>query len=175
MYACLLSHFSWVRLQTMDCSLPVSSVHGILQARILEWVAISSSRASSQSRDRTHVSSSSRAAGRFFTIEPLPVLCMSLIPAAIQSWHHLKPEIWGTWIKKKNISYNSSWMERLEMLLGFVKFVSVLQNQWNAKAWLHSRRTPLVGFSIPNTWSSVGSFHGEGSGEKISPRRMKAF
>ena len=35
----------------MDCSPPGSSVHGILQARILEWVAISSSRASSQSRD----------------------------------------------------------------------------------------------------------------------------
>ena len=33
-----------------------SSVHWILQARILEWVAISSSRGSSQSRDQTHVS-----------------------------------------------------------------------------------------------------------------------
>ena len=40
----------------MDCSLPGSSVHGILQARILERVAMSSSRGSSQSRDRTHVS-----------------------------------------------------------------------------------------------------------------------
>ena len=35
----------------MDCSPPGSSVHGIFQARILEWVAISSSRGSSQSRD----------------------------------------------------------------------------------------------------------------------------
>ena len=40
----------------MDCSPPGSSVHGILQARILEGVAISSSRGSSQSRDRTCVS-----------------------------------------------------------------------------------------------------------------------
>ena len=40
----------------MDCSLPGSSVHGILQARILEWVAISSSRGSSQPRDSTCVS-----------------------------------------------------------------------------------------------------------------------
>ena len=39
----------------MDCSLPVSSVYGILQARILEWVAISSSRGSSQPRDQTHI------------------------------------------------------------------------------------------------------------------------
>ena len=37
----------------MDCSLPGSSVHGILQARILEWVAMPSSRGSSQPRDRT--------------------------------------------------------------------------------------------------------------------------
>ena len=49
----------------MDCSLPGSSVHGILQARILEWVAISFSRGSSWPRDRTPVSC---IAGRFFTI-----------------------------------------------------------------------------------------------------------
>ena len=41
---------------TMDCSLPGSSVHGILQARILEWVAISFSRGSSQPRDWTCIS-----------------------------------------------------------------------------------------------------------------------
>ena len=52
----------------MDCSLPDSSVHGILQARILEQVAIPSSRGSSQSRDQTHVSC---IADRFFTAEPL--------------------------------------------------------------------------------------------------------
>ena len=40
----------------MDCSPPGSSVHEIFQARILEWVAISFSRGSSQPRDRTRVS-----------------------------------------------------------------------------------------------------------------------
>ena len=40
----------------MDCSLPDSSVPGILQARLLEWVAISFSRRYSQPRDQTHVS-----------------------------------------------------------------------------------------------------------------------
>ena len=48
----------------MDCSLPGSSVHGFLQARILEWVAIPFSRESSQSRNQTQVSCT---AGRFFT------------------------------------------------------------------------------------------------------------
>ena len=44
----------------MDCSLPGSSVHGIFQARPLEWVAISSTRGSSQPRDLTRVSSIGR-------------------------------------------------------------------------------------------------------------------
>ena len=51
----------------MDCSPPGSSVHGILQAKILEWVAISFSRRSSQPRDWTLVSC---IAGRSFTSEP---------------------------------------------------------------------------------------------------------
>ena len=50
---------------TMDHSPPSSSVHGILQARILEWVAIPFSRGSSQPRDQTQVSC---IAGRFFTV-----------------------------------------------------------------------------------------------------------
>ena len=49
----------------VDCSLPDSSVHGILQAKILEWVAISFSRGSSQPRDWTWVSC---IAGRRFTL-----------------------------------------------------------------------------------------------------------
>ena len=51
----------------MDCSPPGSSVHGILQARILEQVAISSSRGSSRPRDWAHVSCVSCIAGIFFT------------------------------------------------------------------------------------------------------------
>jgi len=47
----------------MDCSPPSPSVHGILQARILEWVAISFFMGSSQPRDRTQVSC---IAGQFF-------------------------------------------------------------------------------------------------------------
>ena len=49
----------------MDCSPPGSSVHGIPQARILEWAAFSFSSRSSPPRDRTSVFN---AAGRFFTL-----------------------------------------------------------------------------------------------------------
>ena len=50
----------------MDCTLPGSSVHGILQARILEWVAISFSRESSQPKDQTRVSVNTLDCGKFW-------------------------------------------------------------------------------------------------------------
>ena len=66
-------HMSWMLVaqscltlcDPMNYSPPGSSLHGILQARILEWVAIPFSRESSRPRDQTQVS---RIAGRFFTV-----------------------------------------------------------------------------------------------------------
>ena len=52
-------------LHPMDCSLPGSSIHGIFQARVLEWVAIAFSRGSSQPRDQTQVP---QIIGRCFTV-----------------------------------------------------------------------------------------------------------
>ena len=68
----VLSHFSHVQLfcDPMDDNPPCSSIHGILSATILGWVAMTSSRESSQSRDQTHVSCISCIAGRFFTNKP---------------------------------------------------------------------------------------------------------
>ena len=62
----------------MDRSPPGSSVHGILQARRVEWVAMPSSRESSQPSDRTHISCVSCITGGFFTLShqgspPLPI------------------------------------------------------------------------------------------------------
>ena len=57
--------------EPMACNLPGSSLHGILQARILEWGAISSSRGSFWPRNRTCISCIvSCIAGRFFTNSP---------------------------------------------------------------------------------------------------------
>ena len=57
-YVCVLSSFScvWTLCDPMDCSLPGFSVHGILQARILDWVVMPSSRGSSRPRDQTLIS-----------------------------------------------------------------------------------------------------------------------
>ena len=65
----------------MDCSLPGSSIHGIFQARVLEWGAMSFSRGSSWPRDWTWVS---RIVGRRFTIwasrEVLPAIIKFIFP-----------------------------------------------------------------------------------------------
>ena len=53
----------------MYCSPPGSSFHGLLQVKIQEWIALPSSRQSSQPRDRTQVS---HTAGGFFTIRKAP-------------------------------------------------------------------------------------------------------
>ena len=62
---CLVAQSCPTLCDSMNCSLPGSSVHGILQARTLEWDAMPSSSGSSQPRDRTQVFC---IAGRFFTI-----------------------------------------------------------------------------------------------------------
>ena len=61
---CLVAQSCPTLCDPMDCSLPGSSVHGILQARILERVAMPSSRRSSQPWDQTQVS---HIASGFFT------------------------------------------------------------------------------------------------------------
>ena len=62
---CLVTQLCLTLCNPKDCSLPGSSLHGILQARILEWVTMPSTRGSSQAMYRTQVSP---IAGRFFTV-----------------------------------------------------------------------------------------------------------
>ena len=62
---CLVTQSCPTLCDLINCCPPGSSVHGILQARIMEWVAMPSSRGSSQPRDRTHIL---HIAGRFSTV-----------------------------------------------------------------------------------------------------------
>ena len=78
----------------MDCSPPGSSVHGILQARVLEWVAMSFSRGSSRPRDQTQVSC---LAGRFFTDW-----------AKTDIWIHPSPPLTAWKTLGKSVSYRES-------------------------------------------------------------------
>ena len=74
MYMCACAKSLQSRLtlfNPIDCSPPGYSVHGILQARILEWTVMCSSRGSSRPGDQTRVSCGSRITGGFFTTGPL--------------------------------------------------------------------------------------------------------
>ena len=94
----------------MDCNLPGSSVHGVLQARIQEWVAISSSRGPSQPKGRTHVSYGSCGAVSLQVASLLlshwenqdhqrspQSVCVSLTKALITD---ILPQLLGTWYIK---------------------------------------------------------------------------
>jgi len=71
----------------MDCSLPCSSVHGIFQARVLEWVAISFLRGSSQPKDQTQVSSIAR--GSFTVSATREALIIPYPPLIVGSYWYL--------------------------------------------------------------------------------------
>ena len=64
---CLVAQSCLTFYDPMDCSPPGSSVHGIFQARILEWIATPFSRGSSQPRDELMSLKSAALVGRFFT------------------------------------------------------------------------------------------------------------
>ena len=68
--ACSAAQLCLTLCSPMDCSPPGSSVHGVFQAKVLEWVAISYSRRSSGPRDWTWVFCASYVASRFFTTVP---------------------------------------------------------------------------------------------------------
>ena len=84
---------SCLSVTPMDCSPPDSFVHGIFQARILEWVAISFSRGSFQPRDRNHVS--------WVTCQwkwkwkLLSHVLLFAVPWTVQSMEFSRPEYWS--------------------------------------------------------------------------------
>ena len=115
----------------MDCSLPGSSVHGIPQAIVLEWIAISFSRGSSRPRDQTRVS---WIVDRWFTVwvivkfqdislQNKPISCISLILTCPRPW-------------QPRIFFPSLYLSVLD----------VLHNMW-----------PLVTDSFPLTLCFLGS------------------
>ena len=105
----------------MDCSQPGSSIHGILQARILEWVAISFSRGSSRPRDRTLVSC---IAGRILS-------GLQLQNYNNRSLHNneYRKSIYSVFRSKKMISLNYIWHCRMpEDSLNFCGIWTVTPN-----------------------------------------------
>ena len=122
----------------MDCSLPGSSVHGIFQARVLEWVAISFSRRSSQPRDWTRVSC---IVGRRFTVWATEVIYSS----GRNEQEQLAPitsTLLFTWFTKDRVA---SWKERWLWARKPVFSSWAAAPQWEAWGW------------VPDLWTLVFS------------------
>ena len=121
----------------MDCSLPCSSVHGIFQARILEWVTISFSRISYRPRDWTRAS---RIVGRRFTIwatrdRSILIWNMKLLTVH-QQFYVTQTNMWSTYcfhliiyLRLLSILENVLYLD-LKWLYRHSKFNSFDENLW---------------------------------------------
>ena len=119
----------------MDCSLPGSSVHGILQARILEWIVMLSSRGSFWPRDWTHPSCIS---GRFLHCMWVYALtqigCVSLLKVPRKFLLH-RPVwvIWATWFSLNAWLEKWIWLTKDEENSGILKSSNL---HLSLKVWL---------------------------------------
>ena len=122
----------------MDCSPPGSSIHGIFQARILEWVAISSLKGSFWSRDPTHVSYISRIGSEILyhwaTQKPLNKNMgkSDIVMASLTQIGFLRC-YWAIIIYRKHLNFQAVRMSTLVLLWGhlilliFTLFSSLVQ------------------------------------------------
>ena len=134
--------------QCRDYSLPGSSVHEILQARILEWVAISFSRGFSQLRNPTSISCiSCIAAGAAKSLQSCPTLCDpidgsppgSTVPGILQA----------RTLEQVAISFSSAWKWKVKVKL--LSCVRLFVTPWTAAY----QAPPPMGFSRQGYWSGM--------------------
>ena len=133
----------------MDCSPPGSSVHGIFQARVLEWVAISFSRGSSHPRDRTPVS---RTTGRRFTIWAIREALVKY-----KGWHKLiylqnRKRITDIEIRLLVAKGDKDRGRKRDDLRVWGSVQSLSRVRLFATPWIPARQASL---SITNSWSSL--------------------
>ena len=134
---------------SMDCGPPGFSAHGILQARILEWVAISFCRGSSQPKDWTRVSC---LAGRFFTIWATREAASRAVRRSLLIFNHFI----SFWAQKHyiltclRVKYSNTFFGFLPVWIWFPLHLSVIGNNfwstgkkdfWKARLWKTNKAT----------------------------------
>ena len=131
----------------MDYSPPGSSVHGISQARILEWIAISFFRESSRPKDRTRISCIAAAAAAAKSLQLCPTLCDPIDgspPGSPVPWTLQARTL--EWVA---ISFSNAWKWKVKVKS--LSHVRLLVTPWTA-----AYQAPLsVGFSRQEYWSGV--------------------
>ena len=164
----------------MDCNLPGSSVHGILQVRTLEWVVISFSRWSFQPRNRTHLSCGSCIAGEFFTTEPLgkPLRTPWTVWKSRKVWHRkMSPPgqkvsimLLGKAVEGNYLQLQKEWSgwAKVEVMLScgcvwWWKKTLILKEQyyignWNVRSMTHSGQAgdgKTEHWHLRNRWTKI--------------------
>ena len=151
----------------MDCSLPGSSVHEILQAIILEWVAIPSSRESTWSSGQTHIFMSPALAGGFFTtrthtnmyvVRNSDFLFRAVSPNLANNWNYLRPTL-EIWIPKLHLRLTKSESPEGNMFL-FSQSCPTLCNSMNCS-------TP--GFPVLHHLQELAEIHVHRVNDAIQP------
>ena len=151
-------------LRSVDCSLPSSFVHGFLQARILEWVDMPSSRRSSWLRDQTHISC---IEGRFFTHcatwEALQDISspQSFCDVPEDKWHKGRDEallvdcdiggrVLGEGLRQKylpGILSSDEWLAPIPWLL-----LGVIGCGKSSKSWPRTISVRIINWCVPQCW-----------------------
>ena len=132
----------------MDCSPPGSSVHGILQVRILEWVAMPSSRGSSQPRDWTCISS----IGRHVSLPLAPPGKPAYKEVIKVKWGHRGYNTeWSRSEREKQIPFNITYMWSLEKWCRWTYLQNSNRRTFLVVQWLRIH-LPLQGMCV---WSPV--------------------
>ena len=138
MCACSIAQLCLTLCKSMDCSPPGSSVHGIVQVRILEWIAISFFRGFSWPRDQTHVSC---LAGGF-----LPQSQLSCIKQHLFNISELWESETQEWLDTQDPSKESKQFicHKWDLLWGYtgercsIKLIWLLHaEEWNGTLILH--------------------------------------
>ena len=135
----------------MGCSPPGSSVRGILQARILEWVAIPFSRGSSWPRSLTHVSCVSCIGRRMLcyakSLQSCPTLCDPIDGSPLGS--PVPGILQARTLERVAISFSNAWKWK-------VKVKSLSRVRLPATPWTAAYQAPpSMGFSRQEYWSGV--------------------
>ena len=123
---CVLTQSCCTLCDPMGCSLPGSSVHGIFQARILEWAVISYSRASSQHTEIEPASLTSPVlAGGYFTTEPPGKPFSNLLECKILVWRGGSERVWNIYSEilppgRNLVVENSEVLTRMSYIVGLL-------------------------------------------------------